>query len=177
MVWLQYWFFYYYNAAIDAGGTDFGEHEGDWEFVQYAYDTKTSQLLRASYNQHNGAEVCLPGALRFVVTSSGRVAPAVYAAWHSHASYFAPGDYNLHIGGPLDLGNDLASAEAGPTELTLTKLFDEPWSSWEGQWGDTEGSGVPGESSSPYGPGHNANADEATDPDRVAEEADECSVS
>lgn len=177
VVWLQYWFFYYYNGAINAGGTDFGEHEGDWEFVQYAYDTKTGQLLRASYNQHNGAEVCLPGALDYVVTSTGRVAPAVYAAWHSHASYFAPGDYNLHIGGPLDLGNDLASAEAGPTELTLTKLLDEPWNSWEGQWGDTEGSGVPGESSSPYGPGHNDNADEETDPDRVAEEADECSVS
>lgn len=178
VVWLQYWFFYYINPAIDAGGTDIGEHEGDWEFVQYAYDTNTDQLLRASYNQHGGAEVCLPGSLDYVVTSSGRVAPAVYVAWRSHASYFAPGNYNLHIGGPLDLGNDLASAEAGATELTLSKLLDEPWSSWEGHWGDTEGSSVPGEASSPHGPGHAPdNDDEETDPDRVAEEADGCSVS
>jgi hypothetical protein len=174
VVWLQYWFFYYYNGSIDAGNTDFGEHEGDWEFVQYAYDLSTGQLLRATYNQHDGAQTCLPGALDFVVTSDGRVAPAVYSAWHSHASYFAPGKYNLQILGRF--GTDLTSAEEGPTALTMTSLFAEPWFTWEGQWGDTE-SGGPGESSSPSGPGHGANEEEEIDPDRVAEDAAECTVS
>ncbi len=170
VIWLQYWFFYYYNDSINAGGTDFGMHEGDWEFVQYAYYVDTDQIARATYNQHNGAETCLSSALDYVITADGRVAPAVYSAKSSHASYFHPGDYNLEIG-PLNFGNDLASGEAGPTELTMSRLFDEPWFTWEGHWGGTFGGG-PFDSSSPTGPSHGANDTEIIDPDRVAEEGD-----
>jgi hypothetical protein len=173
VVWLQYWFFYYYNGSIDAANTDFGTHEGDWEFVQYAYDTDTDQLLRATYNQHDGAQTCLPGVLDYVVTANGRVAPAVYVAAHSHASYFAPGNYNLEILGRF--GTDMASAEEGPTELTMTPLLGEPWALWEGHWGDTKGK-AEFESSSPAGPGHGDNATEEIDPDRVADDASECTV-
>jgi len=171
-VWLQYWFFYYYNDSIDAANTGFGKHEGDWEYVQYAYDTGTGQLTRATYNQHDHAETCFPYAFRYVVTDDGRTAPAVYVARNSHASYFAPGDYDLEIT-IGDFGDDHASAEAGPTELTLSKLIDEPWYGWEGHWGGTFGN-MPGESTSPTGPGHGANEMEMVDPDRIAEDAKVC---
>jgi hypothetical protein len=167
IIWLQYWYFYYYNDNLNAAHTDFGEHEGDWEFVQYAYDLKTDQITRATYNQHDGAETCLTSALHYVLTEDGRVAPAVYSADNSHANYFHPGDYNLEKG-PFDFGNDHVSDDAGPTELTMSRLVDEPWFGWEGHWGGTFGSG-PFDSSSPTGPGHGANEAEIVDPDRVAE--------
>lgn len=171
VIWLQYWFFYYYNDSIDAGNSDYGKHEGDWEFVQYAYDLDTEQITQAVYNQHDGAEVVPSSELHYVITGDGRVAPAVYSAKNSHASYFHPGDYNLHLGGLLDLGNDHVSDEAGPTELTMSRLSAEPWFDWEGHWGGTFEGEYTGavDSASPTGPGHGANETEIVDPDRVAE--------
>ncbi|HET7417928.1 MAG TPA: Vps62-related protein [Solirubrobacterales bacterium] len=170
VIWLQYWFFYYYNDSINAGGTNFGTHEGDWEFVQYAYDVDSEQITKAVYNQHDGAEVGLPNDLHYVLTADGRTAPAVYSAKSSHASYFHPGDYNLELGPLHNLGNDHVSDEAGPTELTMSRLTDEPWFDWEGHWGGTfEGEYTSFvDSSSPTGPGHGANETEIVDPDRVA---------
>lgn len=176
--WLQYWFFYYYNDSINAAGSSYGTHEGDWEFVQYAYDPQTEQITEAAYNQHAGAETCPSSALHYVMTADGRVAPAVFAAKGSHASYFHPGDYNLERG-PLNFGNDLASDEAGPTELTMTKLNEEPWFTWEGHWGGTFPSGfgpISVGETSPTGPAWGANEEEMVDPDRVAEEGEgDCS--
>jgi hypothetical protein len=111
-------------------------------------------------------------ALDYVITDDGRVAPAVYSAKSSHASYFAPGDYNLEILPPLNFGNDHASADAGPTELTMSRLDDEPWFAWGGHWGGTFKGYIRGEASSPTGPGQGTNETEIVDPDRVAEEGD-----
>src|SRR5881394_1686378 len=177
--WLQYWFFYYYNDSINAAGTAYGTHEGDWEFVQYAYNPETEQITQAAYNQHRGAETCPSSALHYVVTADGRVAPAVYSAKGSHASYFHPGDYNLENLAPLNFGDDLASGEAGSTDLTMSRLNEEPWFAWEGHWGGTFPSGFGpfsvGETS-PTGPGLGANETEMVDPDRVAEEGEgDCS--
>ena len=169
VVWLQYWFFYYYNDSINAGGTEFGKHEGDWEFVQYAYDAETDQITQATYNQHDGAETCLSTALDYVLTEDGRIAPGVYSAKGSHASYFAPGNYDLELT-IFHFGNDYASADADPTELSMSRLDEEPWFDWEGHWGGTFESGIPGETTSPTGPGHGANEAEIVDPDRVADD-------
>jgi hypothetical protein len=176
--WLQYWFFYYYNGSVNGAGTEYGTHEGDWEFVEYAYDPETEQITEAAYDQHDEAETCPSNALHYVVTPDGRVAPAVYSAKASHASYFHPGDYNLEKT-VFHFGNDLASGEAGPTELTLSRLNEEPWFAWEGHWGGT----FPGTyflvgtlgDASPTGPGLGANEKEMVDPDRVAEEGKDCS--
>jgi hypothetical protein len=179
--WLQYWFFYYYNDSLNgAGFSTYGTHEGDWEFVEYAYDPETEQITQATYDQHDGAKTCPSSALHYVVTADGRVAPAVYSAKSSHASYYHPGDYDLHKGGVLDLGNDHVSGEAGPTELTMSRLNEEPWFAWEGHWGGTFPMtyflvGTRGETS-PTGPGLGDNEKEMVDPDRVAEEGEgDCS--
>jgi hypothetical protein len=176
--WLQYWFFYYYNDSVNGAGTAYGTHEGDWEFVEYAYDPSTEQITQAAYNQHKGAETCPSSALHYVVTPNGRVAPAVYSAKASHASYFHPGDYNLEKT-LFHFGNDLASGEAGSTELTMSRLNEEPWFAWEGHWGGTFPSGYGSISvgvTSPTGPGLGDNEKEMVDPDRVAEEGEgDCS--
>ena len=51
-LWLQYWFFYYYN---DKGLLDIGQHEGDWEMVQLRLG-EDGQPDAATYGQHAGAE-------------------------------------------------------------------------------------------------------------------------
>jgi predicted component of type VI protein secretion system len=84
-LWLQYWFFYFYNDYNLALGI--GLHEGDWEMVQLRIHDGAPDL--AVYAQHRQAEkrpwaqvIKLPG-------DPNR--PMVYVARGSHASYFEPG--------------------------------------------------------------------------------------
>ena len=51
-LWLQYWFFYFYNDYNLAGGI--GLHEGDWEMVQLRMHDDAPDL--AVYAQHRWAE-------------------------------------------------------------------------------------------------------------------------
>lgn len=175
VVWLQYWMFYYHNPPINAANTDFGEHEGDWEFVQIAYDMTSNRPLLASYNQHNGAETCAWDGVSLALPS-GRPAPVVFVARNSHASYFSRGTYNLEVVAG-EFGDDIALGEEG-TELTLHGLMDTPWQSWQGTWGDTQADDSwplgEVEASSPHGPGHGPNEEELTDPMRVAEGGRAC---
>src|SRR5205823_10727607 len=52
-LWLQYWFWYFYNDYQLAGG--FGLHEGDWEMIEIRLDAKEQPEL-ALYAQHAYAE-------------------------------------------------------------------------------------------------------------------------
>src|SRR4051794_21994982 len=84
-LWLQYWFWYFYNDYQLAGG--FGLHEGDWEMVEIRLAGEEPEL--ALYAQHAYAESRSWDELER--TSDGR--PVTYPGRGSHASYFAPGLY------------------------------------------------------------------------------------
>jgi hypothetical protein len=146
-LWLQYWFFYFYNDYNLIGSfLKAGLHEGDWEMIQIRLKGETPDL--AIYAQHASAESrkwnqvdLLPGTQR----------PLVYVARGSHASYFEPG---RHWTGHWF---DYADAKRKSPDLSLNVVVESDedwrWIRWPGFWGDTRKGGNPLDSDSPRGPG------------------------
>lgn len=149
-LWLQYWFWYFYNDYHLAA--DFGLHEGDWEMVQLRIQDDQPDL--AVYAQHRYAE---KRPWPEVKRAPGRPdAPLVYPARGSHASYFEPGLYET------EAWFDIADGKRRTPELELEVVEDDapPWIGWPGMWGDTEPS-IPGvEQPSPPGPARHAQWDD-----------------
>jgi hypothetical protein len=147
-VWLQYWFYYFFNDYNLAGG--FGLHECDWEMIELLMKEDGSEPERAVYAQHTQAEVRDWRYVERLDTEGARETPLVYVARGSHASYFEEG---LHRVGPVWW--DIADGERDTPQLTLEFLDDEDlpsWGRWPGVWGDTMPR-VPGlEQPSPPGP-------------------------
>ena len=153
-LWLQYWFFYFYNDFNLIGRiVHAGLHEGDWEMVQVHLRGETPDL--AVYAQHKVAEArdwrqvdLLPGTVRSIV----------YVARGSHASYFEPG---THFTGAWF---DHADGKRRSPEQTLDIVDESPadwaWVHWPGRWGDTKAAGSPIDSDSPDGPGHHRQWDD-----------------
>jgi hypothetical protein len=145
-LWLQYWFWYFYNDYHLAA--DFGLHEGDWEMVQLRMQGDEPDA--ALYAQHAYAEMRSWEAVE--KTPDGR--PVVYPGRGSHASYFEPGLYET--AGWFDI----ADGKRDTPELELEILHDgqPPWVLWPGFWGDTKKGGVLGflEDESPRGPSQHA---------------------
>jgi hypothetical protein len=142
-LWLQYWFWYFYNDYHLAA--NFGLHEGDWEMIQLRMAGDAPDL--AVYAQHGNAQQ-KPWAQ---VSKQGDT-PLVYSARGSHASYFEAG---LHSTGVwFDVGDGTRFGH-GVEVIVLDDAALPGWAAWPGKWGDTPG-GIPGiESSSPPGPiGH-----------------------
>jgi hypothetical protein len=149
-LWLQYWFFYFYNDYNLIGGLfGAGLHEGDWEMVQLRV-TKAGSPDYAVYAQHKEA-----GVRRWdevdVVPGSER--PIVYVARGSHASYFEPGKH------PTGAWYDWADGRRRSPEVKLEIVREEEpdwrWILWPGQWGDTRKPrpiSLPFDSDSPTGP-------------------------
>ncbi|HWC27945.1 MAG TPA: Vps62-related protein [Solirubrobacteraceae bacterium] len=145
-LWLQYWFWYFYNDYQLALG--FGTHEGDWESVQLRMGIDGDAPDVAVYAQHRHGEKRswddvekLPGGER----------PVVYVARGSHAAYFEAGYHQT------EAWYDVADGKRKAPELTLEIVEDatHPWMRWPGRWGDTtarEGSAEL-DQSSPTGPG------------------------
>jgi hypothetical protein len=147
-VWLQYWFFYFYNDYNLIGPLiGAGLHEGDWETVQLRLDATGATPDLAVYAQHKGAE-----ARRWPLVQRDGVRPIVYPARGSHASYFEAADD--HWTGHWF---DHADGRRATPELTLVvveetdRAFD--WIRWPGAWGDTRKGASPLDSGSPVGPG------------------------
>jgi hypothetical protein len=145
-LWLQYWFFYFYNDYQLAGGI--GLHEGDWEMVQLRMKGTADQLGDspdiALYAQHAYAESKSWDDVE--LTDDGR--PVTYPGRGSHASYFAPGVYET------EGWYDIVDGRRPTPELQLKILPDKPagWVAWPGTWGDTrpETKGI--DEPSPTGP-------------------------
>jgi hypothetical protein len=140
-IWLQYWFWLYYNPKNLFG---FGKHEGDWELVQVGLDGSGAPEL-AAYSQHAAGE-----ARRFAgggvetVERDGDSHPVVYVASLSHACYFKPGTHVYSA-----IGIDHAYGD-GPEDLLPVEL-PGTWVRWKGRWGSSEhviagrlGNGPPG---------------------------------
>jgi Vacuolar protein sorting-associated protein 62 len=147
-LWLQYWFFYYYNDFQLAGPLlSGGKHEGDWEMIQIRLDTG-EQPVEAVFSQHKGAE---RQDWSFVAKAQGAPAtPLVYVARGSHACYFRAGTQWTGVWW------DHADGKGPTIAPALVDLDPAPaWALWPGFWGDTKATPSPLDSSSPRGPvGH-----------------------
>jgi hypothetical protein len=126
-LWLQYWFFYFYNDYNLALGI--GLHEGDWEMVQLRMHDDTPDL--AVYAQHRNAEQRPWPQVEKVPGDPNR--PMVYVARGSHASYFEPGFHETEV------WYDLADGKRRSPRCALEVVADgdPPWIAWPGAWGDT----------------------------------------
>jgi hypothetical protein len=144
-LWLQYWFWYFFNDYHLAA--DFGLHEGDWEMVQIRLHDGEPDL--AVYAQHRFAERRLWSD---VMTAPGSPdTPLVYPGRGSHAAYFEPGVYETEV------WFDIADGKRETPELALEIVGDDspPWVAWPGLWGDTQPTN-PAETRSPNAPSQHA---------------------
>ena len=123
-LWLQYWFWYFYNDYQLAGG--FGLHEGDWEMIEIRLDAKEQPEL-ALYAQHAYAESHSWDEVE--KTADGK--PVTYPGRGSHASYFAPGAYET------EGWFDIVDGKREAPELKLVTPEGTAWIEWPGAWGDT----------------------------------------
>jgi hypothetical protein len=141
-VWLQYWFFYFYNDYHLA--LNIGLHEGDWEMVQLRMHGDTPDL--AVYAQHRNAEVRPWTQVQKVPGDANR--PMVYVARGSHASYFEAGFHETEV------WYDLADGKRNSPRCALEIVGDgDPaWIDWPGVWGDTRARAGGIEQPSPRGP-------------------------
>ena len=144
-LWLQYWFFYFYNDYNLLGPlVRAGLHEGDWETIQMRLNADNSEPDLAVFAQHSHAQAKPWGEVERV---DGR--PVVYPARGSHASYFSAG---VHWTG---VWFDYADGERATPELTLEIVTggdpEYRWIYWPGHWGDTKSSGGL-DATSPTGP-------------------------
>ena len=127
-LWLQYWFFYYYNDKALLG---MGRHEGDWEMVQLRIGAGEEPDV-VTYAQHKRGERC---AWEDVEKEQG--APVVYSARGSHASYLRRGNHATEV--PL-VGWDYNDAGGPLVRPQVNAITDtEPsWVAWPGRWGSTK---------------------------------------
>ncbi len=154
-LWLQYWFFYFYNDYNLALGI--GLHEGDWEMVQLRMHDGVPDL--ALYAQHRQAEKRPWAQVGKVPSDPNR--PMVYVARGSHASYFEPGFHQT------EAWYDLADGKRNSPRTTLEIVADDepPWIAWPGVWGDTRARVGGIDQPSPRGPSAHA---QWTDPEQHA---------
>lgn len=132
-MWLQYWFFYFYND-FELLGDAFpaGLHEGDWEMIQLRLDAEEASPDLAVYAKHKSAE-----ARRWKdVELLDDLRPIVYVARGSHAAYFKAG---TQWG---EAWFDHADGKGFSPELELEVAHDDDpayaWMRWPGFWGDTK---------------------------------------
>ncbi len=128
-LWLQYWFFYYYN---DKGFLFSGLHEGDWELVQLRIDADGRPDV-AAYAQHTYGEKCNWADVEKESGPHGP-APIVYSARGSHASYFRPGTYPQ---APIIPDHNDDKGPRVRPKLTAIVAEAPSWVSWPGRWGST----------------------------------------
>jgi hypothetical protein len=145
-LWLQYWFFYFYNDYNLALGI--GLHEGDWEMVQLRMHDDAPDL--AVYAQHRQAEKRPWDRVVKVPGDPNR--PMVYVARGSHASYFEPGFHQT------EAWYDLADGKRNSPRCALEIVTDDqpPWIAWPGVWGDTRARVGGIDQPSPRGPAAHA---------------------
>lgn len=149
-IWLQYWFFYYYNPQ-NAGITNTGVHEGDWEMVQLRLNDASSPDV-VTYARHaDEQEGCGWWQVEKWQAPDGSLAPVVYVANGSHASYFRAGDYPRKLGVAPNDDADGLGYETRPRLELLKPIPGAPWS-WPGHWGNSVAEPVIFEGSSPRGP-------------------------
>ncbi len=162
-IWLQYWYFYYYD---DFGYAALGEHEGDWESVEIGLDEDLKPEVFV-YSQHKRAVKCYVEDEEADVTEGG--APIVYVARGSHANYPEAGEYLTEV----SFNPDEAWGKGDTVKPRLENLgrTQPSWLEWPGHWGGSYASNEL-ESDSPTGPafGH----EQWSSPEGYADGAEDC---
>lgn len=150
MTWVQYWFFYY--ADWVPGAAQVGDHEGDWEMMQIGLTGGVPQV--ATFAAHGDAEaISCPWTSVETTPYGGLLAPVVYPARGTHASYPHAGDYTRDLG-PVTL-TDHASGSYGVRPQVVVGALNPGagWVKWPGFWGNSHPGGIEvGEQPSPHGP-------------------------
>jgi hypothetical protein len=144
-LWLQYWFFYYYN---DKGFLKVGRHEGDWEMVQLRVGEEGTPDA-ATYGGHAGGKrVSWEEVERVSWEEDG--APVVYCARGSHAALLRPGTWPAPS---IPDHNDGLGPRSRPRLVDIGGEEAPGWVRWPGRWGSTRRREA-FEGESPYGPAH-----------------------
>jgi len=141
-LWLQYWFWYFYNDYQLAFGA--GTHEGDWEMVQLRTHPTEDRPDVAVYAQHRHGE-----KRSWAQVEKVGERPLVYVGRGSHASYFEAGFHQT------EAWYDLADGKRPAPDLRLELIGPEShaWMRWKGRWGDTKPHDKSGlQSEAPTGP-------------------------
>jgi hypothetical protein len=127
-LWLQYWFFYYYD---DKGLLGLECHEGDWEMVQLLLG-RGERPEAATFAQHAGAERLSWDQVELADSGEGS-ALVVYPARGSHASLPRAGSYEAPV---VPDHNDGLGLRLRPR---LEAIADDGpgWVLWPGRWGAT----------------------------------------
>ena len=147
-LWLQYWWFYFFNDYRLLGVLAAGVHEGDWEMIELRIDAAGSAPDLALYTHHRSAQ-----ARPWTSVEKVGERPVVYVARGSHGAYFDAGTrwtgaWFDHADGRIDTGAQrLQIVGDGPADA---------WIRWPGAWGGTRARGgairrLDGQS--PAGPG------------------------
>jgi hypothetical protein len=144
-LWLQYWFFYFYDDFAVAG---FGVHEGDWEMIQLRLGSDEQPDL-AVYAQHRHAEQRPWRNVKRAADDNQQ--PVVYVARGSHACYF---DSGAHWTGVWFDQADGKRRSKRPATLEIVGDASPGWIGWPGWWGDTRklSADDPFDQDSPRGP-------------------------
>jgi len=135
-MWLQYYFFYYYNDKSFVG---IGLHEGDWEMIQLRVGAN-GVPDEVTYAQHDTGQALTWSDLELRDSPDGKV-PVVYVGRGSHASFPSSGDHWV-----FPLPPDYADGKGPSVRPALDVLADvsPSWVAWPGKWGSSD--------SSPRGP-------------------------
>lgn len=136
-IWLQYWFFYYYN---DKNFVGIGLHEGDWEMIQIRLGSD-GKPNAATFAQHRDGEALNWSDLKLQASPDGEV-PIVYVGRGSHASFAGPGEHWPMFPLPPDYSDG-----KGPLVRPVLEVISDQapgWAAWPGKWGSSD--------SSPTGP-------------------------
>jgi len=151
-LWLQYWFYYFFNDYNLAGGI--GLHEGDWEMVQFRIGPDGERPDLALYAQHVHAEQAPWEHVEKEPDNPD--APVVYVARGSHASYFDAGYHET------EAWYDIADGKRKAPKLELEIIGDNPpgWILWPGRWGATHARIRGIDQPSPVGPAGHAQWDD-----------------
>jgi hypothetical protein len=142
-LWLQYWFFYYYNNKAFMG---IGLHEGDWEMMQIRLDRQNKPNVLTCSQHREGGRASWANVER-AMTPDGP-APVVYPARGSHACYFRPG---VHKEAPVVPDYNDAKGPRIRPDLVVISDNSPRWVRWPGRWGSTPRRNFL-ESDSPSGP-------------------------
>jgi hypothetical protein len=129
-LWLQYWFFYYYNDKTYFG---YGAHEGDWEMIQLRLGADTVPTA-ATYAQHSSGQALSWDELDRR-NADGHPVPVVFVARGSQASFARAGTHELIWPVPPDYADG-----RGPRVRPRLEIIGDTapgWASWPGLWGSS----------------------------------------
>jgi hypothetical protein len=129
LYWHQLWGWWPYNPKkYPPGKRGVGDHEGDWEMVQFGCkDAAGDHPVLATYSQHGGCEK----KEYWRVTLDDDKHPLVYVARDSHANYF-------------NQERDVTDTADGKGEHLHPEVCEFPeWHKWMGRWGNSVNSPGP----------------------------------